>query len=102
MNAIGPHIRQIRVAAGMSLRSTAKLAGVSATYLSLVESGKAQTPTTDRLERIAKAIHADSDDLVIRAGRVPSDVQAAIDRFPRKVTEVLRYTGVTKMKRVNL
>ena len=102
MSTFGQYLRQKREASGISLRTLATIAGVGATYLSLVERDKSAPPTADRLEAMAHALGCDSDQLVVKAGRLPSDVQRCIAQFPRKATEVLRYTGVTKIKRTSL
>lgn len=99
---LGEYIRKLRLASGLSLRAVASASGISPTYLSLIELGKTKVPTTDRLEKIAKAIDVDSDELVFRAGQLPSDVLRALEQFPKQATHVLRYTGVTKMKRTVL
>lgn len=100
---LGAYIKRQRLSEGLSLRGVARKVGISPTYLSLVESDKhLSLPTADRLEKLAKALKCDGDALCFMAGRVPSDVQAAISRFPKQVTHVLRYTGVTKMKRSSL
>lgn len=95
----GQYLRFVREASGVSLRKLASDAGVSPTYLSLVERDKADPPTTAKLELMAAAMGCDRDEMVFSAGRLPSDVEAAISAFPRKVAQVLRYTGVTTMKK---
>ncbi len=50
----GPRLRQARLRRGLSLRHAAGLAGVSASYLSLVERGLAE-PSVALLQRVAQA-----------------------------------------------
>jgi transcriptional regulator with XRE-family HTH domain len=73
----GAYIRDQRVAKGMSLRELAKAAAVSPTFMSKVETENWK-PKEEKLRKIAQVLAIDGDDLVARAGRVPSDLAEII------------------------
>ena len=73
----GAYIREQRDAKGMSLRELAKAAGVSPTFMSKVETENWK-PKEEKLRKIAQILGLDGDDLVARAGRVPSDLAEII------------------------
>jgi len=73
----GAYIRDQRLAKGMSLRELAKAAAVSPTFMSKVET-EDWKPKEEKLRKIAQILTIDSDDLVARAGRVPSDLAEII------------------------
>ena len=54
---VGHRIREIRVAQGLSLEQLARLTGISAPALSLIETGK-RDPRLTTLKRIADALRA--------------------------------------------
>ena len=53
--AVGEHVRRLRVQIGMSVRSLAKLAGFSASFMSQVENGQV-SPSISSMEKIAAAV----------------------------------------------
>jgi HTH-type transcriptional regulator, competence development regulator len=89
----GAFIRQEREAKGLSLRETAKKIKVSPTFLSKVET-EDWKPGEDKLRRIAEVIGCDPDDLLARAGRVPTELSEIIKQSPHRheMTALLRTT----------
>ncbi|GAB4136951.1 helix-turn-helix transcriptional regulator [Thermopirellula anaerolimosa] len=73
-----------------SLRSFAKLVGVSPTYLSQVEQGNVQPPTADRVKRMAELLGENPDEWISLAGRVPEDLPEIIHEEPTEFPELLR------------
>lgn len=73
----GAYIRERREAKDLSLRDLAKAAGVSPTFMSKVET-EDWKPKEEKLRKIAKFLELDADDLVARAGRVPSELAEII------------------------
>lgn len=65
--------------AGLGLREVARLAGVSASYLSRVERGE-QRATWQLVERVAAALSCPADELALTVGVVPADVLDAASR----------------------
>ena len=81
---LGQRIKRRRLERKLSLRETAKLLGVSASYLSLVESGgDVAAPTEEKLNLIAKLLNDDVDELMCLARRVSEDVKDVIAADPK-------------------
>jgi transcriptional regulator with XRE-family HTH domain len=89
----GAVIREAREAKGISLRDLAKRVEVSPTFLSKVET-EDWKPKEDKLRKIASILEMDGDDLVARAGRVPSDLTDIIKKHGAKpeLANLLRIT----------
>jgi transcriptional regulator with XRE-family HTH domain len=69
---LGDYLKEQRVAARLSLRQLAELAGVSNPYLSQIERGL-RRPSAEVLQQIAKALRISGEQLYIRAGIVSPD-----------------------------
>lgn len=75
----GERIRRIRKERGLGLRETAAKAGMSATYLSRIETKDAKSPPgEEKLRALAKVLDDDPDILMTLAGRVSEDVEKII------------------------
>jgi transcriptional regulator with XRE-family HTH domain len=87
----GAFIRQGREAKGLSLRDMAKKIKVSPTFLSKVET-EDWKPGEEKLRKIAEVIGCDPDDLLARAGRVPTELSEIIKQSPHRhqMTALLR------------
>lgn len=73
---LGERIRRVRKERGLGLRQTATKTGISATFLSRVETGKEPaTPSEDTLRKIADVLGDNFDELMQLAGRIPSKVK---------------------------
>ncbi|WP_395690783.1 helix-turn-helix domain-containing protein [Nocardioides sp.] len=73
VESLGDYLKEQRVAAHLSLRQLAELAGVSNPYLSQIERGL-RRPSAEVLQQIAKALRISAEQLYIRAGIVhPTD-----------------------------
>jgi transcriptional regulator with XRE-family HTH domain len=55
-SALGSRLRQLRAARHLSQEALARRAGINRSYYSRIESG-AQSPTVDKLQDIAAALH---------------------------------------------
>ena len=93
----GELVRRLREARDLGLRELARKAGISPSYLSMIEAGTADPPTVDKLEGLAAALGTDRDLLVVAAGRIPTDVEKAIQADPQKVLWLLRQTKDTSV-----
>ena len=94
----GAFIRREREAKEIGLREMSKKIGVSPTYLSKVERDEFAPPAEDKVRKIAEIIGCDADELVGRAGRVPSELSEIIKQHPHRhaLTALLRTTkGLT-------
>ena len=69
VESLGDYLRQQRVAAHLSLRQAAELAGVSNPYLSQIERGL-RRPSAQVLQQLAKALRISAEQLYVRAGIV--------------------------------
>ena len=74
MSTIGQRIREIRKSRNLTQRELADRVGINFTYLSRVENDRLddeQTPREETLQRIAKALRTDPDELLLLARRIP-------------------------------
>ena len=84
-------LRARRTAKGYSLRKFAEMVNVSPTYLSLVETGKAEyPPSAERIRAMAEALGESADHWIALAGRVPGDLSEIIQSEPEAMPELLR------------
>lgn len=90
----GNRLRQLRQAKGYTLRDLAARVGVGFTYLSRAENEKLQYgdyPSNALIEKLAKALDADPDELLFLAKRIPDRMKKRILERPeafRKLTEL--------------
>jgi len=94
-NAFGEHARTARAALReqdrrFSLRQVAMRIGVEPAYLSKVERGQTAPPSEATIRRLAEELGEDADVLLALAGKVSSDLQAAIRRRPRLFADLIR------------
>jgi len=83
-DSFGTFLRGLRRARGRTQRDLAREVGVDYTYLSKLENDAPgfSTVSEQTLSRLAEALDADADEMITRAGKVPSDVQRIlIDDF---------------------
>jgi len=79
----GERVRELRKSKGWSLRVLADKVGVGFTYLSRVETERMNSgdyPSDALIHRLAEALEADEEELIVLAERVP-------DRIRRRVLE---------------
>lgn len=80
---LGDRIKRIRTERGLGLRETAGKIGISATFLSRVETNVEKAgPSEEVLKKLAKVLGDDIDLLMQLAQRVPKDVAAVIKNDP--------------------
>ena len=86
-------LRSLRKEAQLSQRDLAERVGVDFTYLSKIENGRVEPPSEAVLKNVsrelAEALGRDetelSDELIILAGKVPSDIANTLTRNPEAV-----------------
>lgn len=81
----GARLRELRKAKNLSQRALAENVGINFTYLSKVESEKldfAQYPSEELIRRLAKALEADVDELLLLAKKIPSDIRERVIERP--------------------
>jgi HTH-type transcriptional regulator, competence development regulator len=74
----GERVRALRTGKGLSLRGLARLVGVSFAYISKVENGKLDSgdyPSADFIHRVAVALGADEEELLVLAEKIPEPIR---------------------------
>lgn len=81
MTTIGRRIREIRKQRNLTQRELAERVGLNFTYLSRVENDRLdadQTPREDTIQKIARALNTDADELLLLARRIPDSFRDRI------------------------
>jgi HTH-type transcriptional regulator, competence development regulator len=91
----GDHVRQLREERSLedpafSLRQVAVRCRITPAYLSRVERGEAAPPGEETVTRLAESLGEDPDVLLALAGKVSSDLRAAIMARPKLFAELIR------------
>ena len=97
MTTIGQRIREIRKSRNLTQRELADRVGINFTYLSRVENDRLddeQTPREETLQRIAKALNADPDELLLLARRIPDAYRDRILSQPGMFRKLLNLSDV--------
>jgi len=106
----GAKIRELRKAKNLSQRALGERIGVNFTYLSKIESEKldfAQYPSEELIRKLASALEADLDELLLLAKKIPADIRERVIERPdafRKIAslddgaldEILRHIAHTE------
>ena len=87
--SIGERIRRERLDRSMTQRVLAEAVGVGVPHISKVEAGR-ENPSDDLLVRIADVFGCDSDELLLVARRIPSDLMDILASEPVESLEYLR------------
>jgi HTH-type transcriptional regulator, competence development regulator len=84
---LGDRIKRLRKQRELGLRETAGKLGISASYLSLIETGQVKTPPAPKvIADVARLLEDDFDALLLLAGRVPEDIEDALVADPALTT----------------
>jgi len=75
----GERVRELRKERRLSQRDLAAQAGIDFTYLSKIENARMEPPSERVILNMAEALDADPDELVLLAGKIPSDLAEYID-----------------------
>ena len=81
----GERLQALRKAKGYTLRDLAAKVGVGFTYLSKAENGKlafADYPGEALIVKLAKALDADADELLILAKKIPPQIRKRVLQRP--------------------
>lgn len=81
----GERVRQLRQAKKLTLRGLAEKIGVGFTYLSKVENEKldfADYPSTPLICKLATALDADEDELLLLAEKIPEGIRTRVLERP--------------------
>lgn len=78
----GEKLRQLRLLNTLNQRKLAGMVGIDFTYLSKIETGNMPPPSQETIKKLANALKADADELLLLADKVPTDVLDAITGSP--------------------
>jgi HTH-type transcriptional regulator, competence development regulator len=81
----GAKLRELRKAKNLSQRALGEQVGINFTYLSKIESEKldfAQYPSEDLIRKLASALDADVDELLLLAKKIPADIRERVIERP--------------------
>ena len=81
----GEKIKELRKAKNLGQRALAEQVGISFTYLSKIENDKlasAEFPSEDTIKKLAKALGADADELLLMAKKVPDSIKKRVIERP--------------------
>jgi transcriptional regulator with XRE-family HTH domain len=90
----GERLRELRKAKNLSQRALAEKIEIDFTYLSKIESEKldfAQYPSEPLIRKLAEALDADVDELLLLAKKIPPDIRDRVIERPdafRKIASV--------------
>jgi transcriptional regulator with XRE-family HTH domain len=100
--SFGQYLRDAREAKGISLRKFAEKVDKAPTYISKIERDEAgMKPSEELVEAIAKELGLDFEELMILAGRIPSELPDIIHSRPREMAALLRTANKMKPKELN-
>jgi transcriptional regulator with XRE-family HTH domain len=89
----GDQIRELRKAKHLSLRALGEQVGVSYAYVSKVETGKldfGDYPSEDLIRRLAAALDADEEGLLLSAQKVPEAIRRRFFERPDAFRQIAR------------
>ncbi len=81
--------RRLRARTGLGIKRLAPELGVTYTYLSKLENNELR-PSEEFVERAAKYFKYDRNQLLLSAGKIPSDVLRILQEHPQDAIELLK------------
>jgi HTH-type transcriptional regulator, competence development regulator len=79
----GERLRQLRRERQMNQRTLAARAEIDFTYLSKIENGRMDPPSAETIVKLAQALSANPDELLLLANKVPEDLTPVITQSPQ-------------------
>lgn len=92
----GERLRGLRKAKGLTLRQVAAQVGVGFTYLSRVETGRmtyGDYPSEQLIHKLAEALDADEDELLLLAEKIPEKIKAMVFQRPEAFCKLAKLDG---------
>lgn len=86
-------LRELRQAKNLSQRALASVVGVDFTYLSKIENEKldfGQYPSEDLILKLAEALDADADELMLLAEKIPPLIKKRVMERPDEFLRIAR------------
>jgi transcriptional regulator with XRE-family HTH domain len=90
----GDRVRELRLARNLTLRDLAGKVGVDFTYISKIENQKlsfGEYPSEELIRKLAKALAADADGMLILAEKIPKQIKKRVMERPdafRKIAQL--------------
>ncbi len=94
----GQRLRELRKGRRFSQRELARRVGIDFTYLSKIENDRMPPPSEKTVRRLADELGADPDELILLAGKVPSDIADIMRRSPEAVKMFRSLSGEVRTK----
>jgi transcriptional regulator with XRE-family HTH domain len=94
MTEFSSQLRALRTKRKIGIKSLARDLGVSYTYISHLERGRAK-PSAELIKKLAAYFQVDEDDLNLAIGKLPADVEKILYEHPREVVMLLRESFAT-------
>mgnify|MGYP002869503041 CR=1 FL=1 len=82
-------LRVLRTKNKIGIKSLARNLGVSYTYISHLERGRAK-PSAELIKKLAAYFQVNEDDLILANGKFPADVEKILYEHQREVVMLLR------------
>ena len=73
MNEFGEYIKSLRVKKDITINQLSLYSGISASQLSRIETGKRGIPKPATIEKLAQALKADYNELMVKAGYLDTE-----------------------------
>ena len=89
----GERIRELRKAKNLGQRALGQMVGVSHTYVSKIENEKldfGDYPSEELIRKLAKALDADEDELLVLAQKIPQDIKRRVIERPDAFRKLAR------------
>ncbi len=87
--SLGKTIRTLRKEKGVGIKTMAPALNLHHTYLSKIENGYI-IPSAEVVQKLARYLNYDSDDLMILANRIPDDILEILKTKPYEAMSYLR------------
>ena len=88
-NSFGKLLKKLRLKQGYSLKTLSSELDINYSYISKLENGKS-LPSNEFIERLADIFDYDTEELMIRAGKIPEDILNILRNNPSAAAEFLR------------
>src|ERR1051325_11379960 len=89
MDSFSLRLRSLRKKNNIGIKALAKELGISYTYISHIERGKAK-PSDDLVRKLASFFNVDEEDLLLSGRRFPADVEKLLYQHPKEIVTLLR------------
>ncbi len=101
MATFGERLRELRKAKGLSQRALAEMVDTNFTYLSKIENKKLDFgpyPSEDLIRKLADALDADVDELLLLAKKIPEEIKERVIAHPEVFRKIASLDDETLKK----